>query len=563
MKTRIILFGFLSVIAFWVSAQKDYRLQFEGNSPLKVRKLEKRKFKDSLAVLDYLEKMWLTDISKGFPLASCDSLVWERNKLRVKYYRGPSYNKIRVLIAEKDEDFIRSIPSLSEKALGNMSYDGQRLKEVLESVLSYCENNGYPFAKVGLNRAKSVADEVHVDLQINTGPYVEIKSIEVKGEAAVAKKYVCNYINIQEGDAYSEDALKDISSRMQQVAFLSEIRAHEVLFTPEGCVLYLYLKSNPVSLINGVAGLQQDPISDKTIVTGDIRLKLQNTLKRGELLEMNWRSLQPGTQELNAAFNYPFLFNTPFGIKSSFALYKQDSSFLTTNVNLGIQYFLKGGNYINAFYERENSAVLRSSSMLGNLSNVSTNRYGLGFYRRRLDYIPNPSKGLIVESTASLGRRNSRENDTSIVEVATTFKVDFSVDAFFPITPRNVLRFNGRIQSYYAPEIYTNEVFRFGGLNSQRGFNEQSLWATTYALIRAEYRFLVDKNSHLFAFFDQSLYESTVSGYAQDEPYGFGAGFSFGSNLGIFSISYALGKQMGNPIQLSDGKVHFGYIAYF
>lgn len=48
-----------------------------------------------------------------------------------------------------------------------------------------------------------------------------------------------------------------------------------------------------------------------------------------------------------------------------------------------------------------------------------------------------------------------------------------------------------------------------------------------------------------------------------DQPFGFGAGFSFGTNLGIFSISYALGKQFNNPIELKNGKVHFGYVTYF
>jgi len=73
----------------------------------------------------------------------------------------------------------------------------------------------------------------------------------------------------------------------------------------------------------------------------------------------------------------------------------------------------------------------------------------------------------------------------------------------------------------------------------------------------------VDKNSHVFAFFDQGWYENNAIAYYNDLPYGFGVGFSFGTNLGIFSISYALGKQFDNPITLRSGKIHFGYVAYF
>jgi outer membrane protein assembly factor BamA len=78
-----------------------------------------------------------------------------------------------------------------------------------------------------------------------------------------------------------------------------------------------------------------------------------------------------------------------------------------------------------------------------------------------------------------------------------------------------------------------------------------------------EYRFLLDQNSRAFLFFDQSFYERNSSGYAQDHPFGFGAGFSFGTPIGIFSIQYALGSQQNNPILIKNGKIHFGYIAYF
>ena len=551
------------VVPSIVWAQGYYSVEILGEQPLKAKKIEQRKFKDSLELLAYVEDLRLKDISKGHVLANIDSVQWNDKHLRLFYYRGNVFENLEIFTNEDDEELIRKIPGISEKFLLNLHFDGKELSSVLQKILKYLENHGYPFSSVELDNVNQYGNGFSAELSIEKGPFVSISEIELKGDANVAKKYISNYIDIKEGDAYKELALRDITQRLAQIPFLAEIKTHEIKFTPDGSTLYLYLKSNPVSLINGIAGIQQDPSSDKTIITGDIRLKLQNTLKRGELLALNWRSLQPATQELNVDFNFPFLFNTPFGLQSSFELYKQDSSFLTTKARVGVQYFLTGGNYLNAFYERDNSSVLRTNVLNNNLGNVSTNRYGLGFYRRRLDYIPNPSKGLIIESEAALGRRESRANDSAQVVVSTTLKVDLSVDAYLPITRRNVLRLYAKAESYYADEVFENEQFRFGGLNSQRGFNEQSLLATTYMLLRAEYRFLLDKNSHLFAFYDQSFYENTTGKYYQDDPFGFGAGFSFGSKLGIFSISYALGKQYENPIQLRDGKVHFGYIAYF
>ena len=78
-----------------------------------------------------------------------------------------------------------------------------------------------------------------------------------------------------------------------------------------------------------------------------------------------------------------------------------------------------------------------------------------------------------------------------------------------------------------------------------------------------EYRFLLDKNSNAFIFYDQGIYEDNTLTYKIDNPFGVGAGISFGSKIGIFSISYALGKQENNPLEFRNGKIHFGYITYF
>jgi hemolysin activation/secretion protein len=106
-------------------------------------------------------------------------------------------------------------------------------------------------------------------------------------------------------------------------------------------------------------------------------------------------------------------------------------------------------------------------------------------------------------------------------------------------------------------------LYRFGGQISLRGFNEEEIYATSRSVFGLEYRFLLDKNSYLFAFYDQAWYENKASTFVTDTPFGFGTGFTFGTAIGNFSVSYALGKQFDNLIQFRDGKIHFGYVAYF
>jgi len=48
-----------------------------------------------------------------------------------------------------------------------------------------------------------------------------------------------------------------------------------------------------------------------------------------------------------------------------------------------------------------------------------------------------------------------------------------------------------------------------------------------------------------------------------DTPIGFGAGTSFETKAGIFSLTYALGRQFNNPVELRGGKIHFGFTSLF
>jgi hemolysin activation/secretion protein len=111
---------------------------------------------------------------------------------------------------------------------------------------------------------------------------------------------------------------------------------------------------------------------------------------------------------------------------------------------------------------------------------------------------------------------------------------------------------------------FQNELLRIGGLKTLRGFDEESIFTTSYSIFTLEYRFLLEQNSYIYLFGDGAWYENNnVKEYVNDTPIGFGAGISFETKAGIFSINYALGKQFDNPIQLRSGKIHFGIVNYF
>lgn len=561
-KITALLLIFISLLSY---GQNDFYIHFISDQEDAFQQEKTKNYDSKEEVTDYLNKVRNKKIRKGYVLASIDHIEWRNDTAFVDFYLGKEFKDIVIAFDQEDAFIIRKTPKFNERLIAHLPFEPQLVEQLLQGVSDYLNSNGYPFSKVYLKLDKIHPSASVAHLIIEKGPLIVIKEILIKGESKVKGKYVQNAISIKEGDEYNKQNLQNISLKIEQIEFVKEIRPHEILFTPEGAKLYLYLESIPVSSVNGIVGLQPNPLTQKTTVTGDVKLKLLNIIKHGEELKINWKSLQPKTQELDLAFNFPFLFNTPFGIDTRFNLYKLDSTYLKTKIHLGIRYYLSGGSYIKVFYQAENANLLSGASSIpnNNLSAVSSNNYGIGLFRNRTDYLPNPSRGFLISLDVSAGRRKSKPDTGDSTIVSTTFRGDLNVEVFIPITRRHVIRIANSTHTYYAPRIFQNELYKFGGLKTQRGFNEETLFATTYTTFTAEYRFLVDRNSHAFAFFDQSFYEDNTKKYTQDHPFGFGLGYSFGTKLGIFSISYALGKQFNNPIQIRDGKVHFGYIAYF
>lgn len=559
----LILHLFLSLSIY---GQKKHTLVYNNDSYQQFIKHPKTEFKDSISLIAYLTDLQLSALNKGYLMASIDSIKFAENNAFVDFNLGKKQKDIQIEIEPSELRFLKKNSRLNEKFISNLPLIPQELYSSIKRIQETYLNNGYPFVSIKLIEHTFQHEQLQAKLNIIRGPQYIWKKINIKGDSSISTKYISNLLDIRKGDIYNESKTKKISARIQQVPYLKELKTSDLLFTKDGSELFLYLEKTPISSINGIIGFQPDAISKKLSVTGELSLKLLDVFKRGELLDVKWQSIRDKTQSLNSHLNYPFLFNTPFGLDGTFDLYKKDTSFLELNSSIGVQYFLNKGNFIKAFYQNTSSSILsggNNNPSFSKLGNVKSNSYGLTYSSYQVDYLPNPSSGLILLVEGSAGTRKSQLNDTTSIIKDVIYKGDIKIEYYIPVFKRHILKLSNRTLLYNAPEIYENELFRFGGLASQRGFNEDELLATTKSTGSIEYRFLLDKNSHVFAFYDQTWYENNSKKYFNDSPFGFGLGFSFSTKFGVFSISYALGKQFSNPILLTNSKVHFGYIVYF
>lgn len=457
--------------------------------------------------------------------------------------------------------------SIFKKKKPILRLNPKELADYLERQTMKFANMGFPFVQISLDSIRISEAQIEANLKVSKGKYYTFKKLNIKGDSSISQRTIHGIIDYQLDEAYAELKVRDVDRKIEQCSFIASIKPAEIMYTSEGFEVFIYVKSIKVSFLRGALGLQPNPVSQKMALTGEVNLKLENALKKGELLKFNWRSIKPQTQRMNFNFNYPYLFQTPFGIEAQLLLYKRDSTFLDLNTELNISYTLGNGFKLRAHYRFLQSSILSgaaSSNEFSNLNGYRTNSYGLSLAKQNLDNLVNPSKGRIFSSKLFVGQRILDEDSTEILDLKnTTLSGHLMYREFLPVFPRHVIHFAALFDFYSSAKIFENELYRFGGLNTLRGFNEEQLFASTKAQLTFEYRFLLDESSNVFLFYDQCFYENVASSYYYDKPFGFGGGISFGSNIGVFAITYAIGKEFSNPIDFRSSKIHFGYTAYF
>lgn len=537
----------------------------------------KKTYMDSMLVVQDLRNLAKELQVRGYARSSIDSVHWSMGTATAFVHIGNPLLFRSINEGNVPNEILRR-SGFRHRLYEGKVFSGNRLVALKRKLIRYYEDHGYPFAEVALVDFEIVNDSLSATLSVNKNQEFKIDSIVVKGRSKIRPSYLRNYLGIKPKDRYDESRISVISTRLREIPFVSEVEKPQVLFQEDKATVYVFLDKKRASQFDGILGILPDNENPgDVLITGEIKLKLLSALNRGELIDLSWRKMQARTQNLNINLAFPFLFNTPFGFDGLFELYKRDSLFLNLKGVIGIQYHLMGNDHIKVFADLRSTDILArsllSSSQNFRPDNVDsrTQLYGFGYRMQRLDYRLNPRKGLDLYAEASAGTKKivfdsdiAEERYAGLQE--NSFQLNAVLDAsyYVPIPNRSTVKFGVKGAYMHNANLFESEMFRIGGLRSLRGFDEEAFFANIYAIGTIEYRFLLNLDSYIFIFADGAYYENrAVNRRITDRPIGFGLGISFSTKIGIFSLTYALGKQFDNPIDARAGKIHFGIISFF
>ena len=547
-------------------------------------------FANQLQCMDYINRLPALLHTKGYIAASVDTAFFDSTFATANIFLGKKQNWVQLSTDSIDKKALDESGFFSKNFI-NKPVNFLQLQNIKEKVLNYYEKNGYPFASIYLDSIRLNESNMDARLKLSRGPLYHIDSISIKGKAKISNTFLQRYLGLPNGGIYNKEKLEQVSKRILELPFIEEQYPSELSLLGTGSILNLYLQPKRSSQVNFLIGfLPANNQTGKLQLTGDINLNLKNALGNAETILLNWQQLQLKSPRLNIGYQQPYIFKSPFGIDFSFDLFKKDSSYLQINTQLGVQYLLSATQSGKLFFQNQKTFLLGSgvdtnlvkfTKKLPPNIDVSAISIGLDYEWNKTNYRFNPRSGNEIKIITSVGVKTISKNNDILGLADTSFNYASLYDSiklrsyqlrvkiiaahYFTAGKQGVLKAAVNAGVFSSGEIFRNELFQIGGYKLLRGFDEESIFATQYAVLTAEYRYLLGPNSYLFVFSDVGRVKNKYQSVNISNNFiSTGLGLLFQTKAGLLNMSFAIGKRDDVNFDLRRAaKIHFGYINYF
>lgn len=431
----------------------------------------------------------------------------------------------------------------------------ERLAYTLEQFSKLLADESYAFARVRLADIKPEKDQrLRANLIIDKGRKRSIQGVNVLGYEKFSKSYIKHFLDIKTQKPFNLEQIKSKMELVNQLTFVRQKRPAEVLFTSDSTTVYLYLEKIKSNRFDGFLGFGSNEGTGAIEFDGYLDLTLTNNLNFGESFKLNYKSDENEQKTFDIALDLPYLFGSPVGSTLNLNIFKKDSTFTTTQQRIKLFYPLGDKQQIGLEYRNQQSnVVIENPAVLA--EDFDSQFYGLTYQymTRQKNDVLFPIKSQL-NFTAGLGQR-------STTETVEQRHLQLKAHHILQLNPKNSIFIKIHLEDLDSKQYLFNELIRFGGINSIRGFEENSLFASRLGVLCSEYRYRISPGLFVHSIID--------AGYMQNEQrsdeqlYGFGFGFGLRTNAGLLRFNYANGKPKNQTFNFSNSKIHLSLTTTF
>ncbi|GAA4352695.1 BamA/TamA family outer membrane protein [Hymenobacter saemangeumensis] len=555
------------------------RIEAEAaDRPLLRRYRVKAAVADSLSALREVRELVQALQADAYLTASADELRWSRDTVRVRLYVGEKF-RWAYLRNGNLGDGLLTRAGYRERFYRNTPWVPADWARLQDRILSEAENQGYPFATVGLDSVRLQGHDIAGRVVLKRGTLIVFDSLQIVGNTKTRKRFLIKYLQLFPNQPFNQQRVRAAAQLLRQLPYVRLRAEPEVRFARGKARVYLLLDERPSNQFDAIIGVipKSGPGESGVDFTGDVTIHLRNIKGGGKQAGLQFRKTDAISQLLDIQYIHPNFFGTPLEVAASFNLYRQNYAFLTTRPRLEVAYPTARSGRVSFFTEQRGSrlldTLLRQRTTLPDNIDSQFSSYGLGYAWNSLDDLFFPHRGFFLTGQGAVGTKTISKNKDlkeSLYEGlplrSTQFSFGLRAERYFPLGRSGVLLLRLRGEGLVNPRLFQNDLFRVGGLNSFRGFAENQFYASSYGLATTEFRQFIGADSYVFVFADQGyLRHDVVDNRFDDLPTGLGAGLSFRTPAGLFQFVYSVGQsqQADERFNLSTSKVHFGLTSRF
>jgi len=472
------------------------------------------------------------------------------------------YIGIKILSQGEGQETLKNILE-SKKDTLTLPYG--EIEPFLNQTLQKLEQNGFALAKLKLINIQKKNNSLYAELQFESNQQRKLNSIVVRFAENNKKNSFAeghlNQINRKyRNNTFNQDIVRKVHNDFEKFSFVTQVKYPEILFTKDSTKVYVYLEKRKSNNFDGFIGFTNNN-NDKLVFNGYLDLTLENALKAGEQFSINWKSDGNNQKTFKASIDLPYLFKSPIGLKAQIYIFKQDSIFQNTKTAFDLGYLVDYSTRIYLGYQSTESSDIQ------NTNNSSISDYNNSFLTSNLEYTKlDPINSTFPKKTTlSITLGTGKRTTNGLTETLGTNKQTYiNVNAMhnFYLNKKNCININYHNYFLKSDTYIINELYRFGGIKSIRGFAENSLQASFMTALITEYRYIISRELFIHSILDYGYYQDGSS-KNNDNLLGLGLGMGLQTKNGLLKISFANGSTNTQKIKFGSTIVNLCYNAVF
>jgi outer membrane protein assembly factor BamA len=500
---------------------------------------------------DSLQK---TFISRGFlNYTAATDTTTSNTTVYQELFLGKKYSTIRILMELINGSEELDASSLSRKRIRYTT--PALLEKELTKIRAEWNDRGQPFAKIAIHQWEfAKTDTAKAIVRVEPESFRKINRIVVKGYPNYPKNQIDNLINTR--TLYNSHNLEKIERRISTLQYLENIKAPEALFKRDSTLLYIYVNKKTANIADGLIGFNTNE-EGKLEINGFIEATLQNNFNYGERIDFTYRNDNADQSRLGIQVDLPSIIRKRIGINSGLEILRRDSLYQNTTLNLGLNYQLPKNAWIQLNYNNRESTADSQPSIIGKENNnYSTNGIAAQFH-----LIENSVNRLQPENF-NLSFMAGAQERTLESNADTQYILELRLEKLWSLSHRLNLLSRANTYLLKTKNLQFNELRQIGGVNSIRGFNQNSIDTAAYLLTQTELRYALNDQIFLNLLGDGGVFEE----YLDRNPkylYAYGAGFGILTNAGILRLEVASGSFSGANQGVSSTIAHLNLKVFF